>query len=84
MKINIINPLNKKEFFIDIPLKETPILMKHYKNRLLAVINQSSQVFLSLGGSLHYRSDYMKDIIFARFRITIPTKTMMNLKEYFK
>lgn len=49
---------------LDIPLKETPILMKHYKNRLLAVINPSSQIYLSLGGSFHYQSDYLKDIIY--------------------
>ena len=49
---------------LNIPLKETPILMKHYKNRLLAVINPSSQVYLSLGGSFHYQSDYLKDIIY--------------------
>ena len=49
---------------LDIPLHETPILMKHYKNRLLAVINQSSQVYLSLGGSFHYRTEYFKNIIY--------------------
>ena len=49
---------------LDIPLKETPILMKHYKNRLLAVINQSAQIYLSLGGSFHYQSDYLKDILY--------------------
>ena len=49
---------------LNIPLKETPILMKHYKNRLLAVINPSAQVYLSLGGSFHYQSDYLKDIIY--------------------
>ena len=49
---------------LNIPLKETPILMKHYKNRLLAVINPSSQIYLSLGGSFHYQSDYLKDIIY--------------------
>ena len=38
--------------------------MNKYKNRLLAVINQSSQVYLSLGGSLHYQSDYLKDILY--------------------
>ena len=52
--------------FLDlkIPLKETPILMKHYKNRMLAVINQNSQVYLSLGGSFHYQTDYIKDIVY--------------------
>lgn len=49
---------------LDIPLKETPILMKHYKNRLLATIVANSQVYLSLGGSFHYRTDYFKDIIY--------------------
>ena len=49
---------------LNIPLKETPILMKHYKNRLLAVINKSAQVYLSLGGSFHYQSDYLKDILY--------------------
>ena len=49
---------------LNIPLRETPILMKHYKNRLLAVITPSSQVYLSLGGSLHYQSEYLKDIIY--------------------
>ena len=49
---------------LDIPLKETPILMKHYRNRLLAVINQNSQVYLSLGGSSHYQSDYIRDIVY--------------------
>ena len=49
---------------LNIPLSETPILMKHYKNRLLAVINPSSQVYISLGGSFHYQSDYLKDILY--------------------
>ena len=49
---------------LNIPLRETPILMKHYKNRLLAVITPSSQVYLSLGGSFHYQSMYFKDIIY--------------------
>ena len=49
---------------LNIPLKETPILMNHYKNRLLATIVPNSQVYLSLGGTFHYRSDYLKDIIY--------------------
>ena len=49
---------------LDIPLKETSILMKHYKNRLLAVITPSAQVYISLGGSFHYKTDYYKDIIY--------------------
>lgn len=49
---------------LKIPLKETPILMRNYKNRLLAVINKSAQVYLSLGGSFHYKSEYFKDILY--------------------
>ena len=49
---------------LNIPLRETPILMKHYKNRLLAVIPPNAQVYLSLGGSFHYQTDYFKDIIY--------------------
>ena len=49
---------------LDIPLAETPILMKHYKNRLLAVIVPNSQVYLSIGGSFYYQSDYIKDIVY--------------------
>ena len=49
---------------LNIPLKETPILMKHYRNRLLAVISPSAQVYLPLGGSFHYQTEYLKDIIY--------------------
>ena len=49
---------------LNIPLSETPALMKHYKNRLLAVINPSAQVYLSLGGSFHYKTEYFKDIMY--------------------
>ena len=49
---------------LNIPLKETHILMNHFKNRLLAVINPSSQVYLPLGGSFHYQSEYFKDIVY--------------------
>lgn len=47
---------------LDIPLKETPILMKKYKGRLLANITPASQVYLSIGGSFHYQSDYFKNL----------------------
>ena len=49
---------------MDIPLKETPILMKYYKNRMLAVISASAPVYLSLGGSFHYQTEYLKNIIY--------------------
>lgn len=55
-----------RDVFLDlnIPLKETPILMKHYKNRMLAVITPSSQVFITLGGSFHYQSEYLRDVLY--------------------
>lgn len=49
---------------LSIPLSETPILMKQYKNRLLAVIPPSAHVYLSLGGSFHYKNEYFKDMIY--------------------
>ena len=49
---------------LNIPLKEMPILMKHYKNRLLAVVTPSTPVCIPLGGSFHYQSDYFRDIIY--------------------
>ena len=60
----LINRSNDSFLDLNIPLKETPILMKHYKNRLLATINKSAPVYLSLGGSFHYKTDYFKDIIY--------------------
>ena len=60
----LINRSNDAYLDLNIPLKETPILMKHYKNRLLAAVSPSAQVYLSLGGSFHYQSDYLKDIIY--------------------
>ena len=61
---NLIAKRNDAYLDLDIPLKETPILMRHYKNRLLAVITPSSQIYLSLGGSFHYKTEYLKDIIY--------------------
>ena len=49
---------------LDIPLKETPILMREYKNRLLAVINNTSRVYLKIGGSFHYRTEYFQDLFY--------------------
>jgi len=49
---------------LHIPLKETHILMKNYKNKLLATIVPSSQVFITLGGSFYYKTEYYKDFIY--------------------
>lgn len=49
---------------LNIPLKETNILMKHYKNRLQAVIVPNAQIYLPLGGSFQYQNEYYKDIIY--------------------
>lgn len=61
---NLIAKGNDSYLDLNIPLKETSILMKRYKNRLLSVIKPSSQIYLSLGGSFNYVSDYFKDIIY--------------------
>ena len=55
-----------QDAFLDlkIPLNETSVLMKHYKNRLLAVIVPNSQVYLPLGGSLHYQTEYFQDLLY--------------------
>lgn len=60
----IISKSNEAYLDLSIPLKETPILMKHYKNRLLAVIVPKSLIYLPLGGSFQYRNEYYKDIIY--------------------
>lgn len=49
---------------LNIPLKETPILMKHYKNRLQAIMVPNAHIYLSLGGSFRYQNEYYKDIIY--------------------
>lgn len=49
---------------LNIPLNETPILMKHYKNKLLALINPNSQIYIPIGGSFHYKSEYLQNIIY--------------------
>ena len=49
---------------LNIPLNETSVLMKHYKTRLLATITKTSQVFLTLGGSFYYSTEYFKDLIY--------------------
>lgn len=60
----VIAKTNETYLDLDIPLSETPILMKHYKNRILALVLPSSQVYLTLGGSFKYRSEYLKNIIY--------------------
>ena len=52
--------------FLDfsIPLNETPIMIRKYKNKLLELIHPSSNVFLSIGGSFHYQTEYYKDFMY--------------------
>ena len=61
---SLIAKTNDAYLDLNIPLKETPILMKHYKNRLLAVVLPSSRVYLSIGGAWHYRTEYYKNLIY--------------------
>lgn len=48
----------------NIPLKDTPYLMKHYKMKFLADIKPSSDVFITLGGSFDTERQYIKDYIY--------------------
>ena len=61
---DIIAKGNDAYLDLNIPLQDTPILMKKYKNKILEVLRPSSQVFLSIGGSFQYRTEYYKDYVY--------------------
>lgn len=61
---DIIAKKNDVFLDLDIPLKETAYMMRTYKNRLLALIRPNSAIYLSLGGTFHYRTDYYKNFIY--------------------
>jgi len=48
----------------NIPLDETPALMKKYKNKFLADIRESSNVYITLGGTFGTGGQYLKDFIY--------------------
>ena len=53
---------------LNIPLKETPILMKHYKNRLQAIMVPNAHIYLSLGGSFRHQNQRPEGLRFAAGR----------------
>ena len=48
----------------NIPLDETPILMKKYKNKFLADINKTSNVYITLGGSYETERQYARNFAY--------------------
>ena len=49
---------------LDIPIDEVYYMLKHYKNRFLADITESSNVFIILGGNYRYSKQYLEDFIY--------------------
>lgn len=49
---------------LNIPLEEVHYLFKTYKNFFLADINNTSQVYLELGGSFQAKRQYLNDFIY--------------------
>ena len=49
---------------INIPLEEIPYMLRHYKNLFLADIVSTSNVFITLGGTLKSCSHYYRDYIY--------------------
>jgi len=48
----------------NIPLDDTPILMKKYKNKFLADIKKTSNVYITLGGTFSTARQYQRDLIY--------------------
>ena len=49
---------------LDIPLDEVHYMLKNYKNKFLADITESSNVFITLGGDYRYSKFYLEDFIY--------------------
>lgn len=49
---------------LNIPLNETPYLMQKYKNKFLADITKTSNIYLTLGGTFDTAYQYQKDFIY--------------------
>ena len=65
---------------LDIPLSEVYYMLKYYKNKFLADITESSNVFITLGGDFRYSKQYIDDfvykmnILFSFWSCNIPLK----------
>lgn len=51
---NKIGRANEVILELDIPLSEVYYMLKHYKNKFLADVSESSNVFITLGGTFKY------------------------------
>lgn len=60
----IISKSNDVFLDINIPLQDTKYMLRTYKNKLLELIMPRSQIFLSLGGSYHYQTEYYKNFVY--------------------
>lgn len=49
---------------LDIPLDETPILMRKYKNKFLEDVNKTSNVYITIGGSYDSEKQYIRDFAY--------------------
>ena len=61
---DIISKSNEVFLDIYVPLNETKYMMKEYKNKFLELIMPNSQIFLSIGGSYQYQTEYYKNFIY--------------------
>ena len=61
---DIISKSNDTFLDINIPLKDINYMMNHYKTKLLELIMPSSAIFLSIGGSYRYQTEYYKNFIY--------------------
>lgn len=59
-----VNRANSFILDLAVPLDETPYFFKHYKNKFLADVMLSSNVFLPLGGTWPTKLLYAKDITY--------------------
>lgn len=75
-----ISPAVSMILNLNIPLNETPYLMKEYKKRLLATVTPASNIMLTLGGSFDTNNQYYKDYIYKLNLLYIFWSHGINLK----
>ena len=62
--IEKISRANEIVLELDIPLTEVYYMLKHYKNKFLADISETSNVFITLGGDFKYSKQYFDNFIY--------------------
>ena len=84
-KIERMSRSNEMILDLDIPLSEVYYMLKHYKNKFLEDIVESSNVFITLGGNYRYSKQYLEDfiykmnILFSFWSCSIPLKIKYEL-----